>query len=66
MAKRRVRKTIDPNEIRLSDLDQQYYGPEPKYAEGEVTEDNRKSLLGSALNWYSKILDTKMFGLQKC
>jgi hypothetical protein len=59
MAKRRVRKTIDPNEIRLSDLDQQYYGPEPKYAEGEVTEDNRKSLLGSALNWYSKILDTK-------
>ena len=57
MAKRsRKRVVTDPNELRLTELDMQYYGPEPKFAEGEVTEDNRKSKQGNALNWYSKII----------
>ncbi|MGY8868041.1 MAG: hypothetical protein ACKVJK_20745 [Methylophagaceae bacterium] len=61
MAKRsRKRVVTDPNELRLTELDMQYYGPEPKFAEGEVTEDNRKSKQGNALNWYSKIIDGKM------
>lgn len=54
------RRTKDPNELHLSDLDEQHYGKEPDFREKEVTPEQRKSEIGRALNWYGHIMDNKM------
>jgi hypothetical protein len=56
----RTRTAKDPNELHLNEMDQQYYGSEPDFREDTITEENRQSKLGNALNWYSKIFDSKM------
>jgi len=54
------RRTKDPNELHLSDLDEQHYGKEPDFREKELTPEQRKSEIGRALNWYTHIMDNKM------
>lgn len=56
--KRRVSK--DPNALNLSLEDINYYGEEPDFREDTITDENRNSKLGNALNWYSKVFDQKM------
>ena len=54
------RRKKDPNELWLSDIDQQHYGREPDFREKGVTPEERKSAIGKALNWYGHIMDNKM------
>ena len=56
--KRRVSK--DPNALTLSLEDINFYGEEPDFREDTITDENRNSKLGHALNWYSKVFDQKM------
>lgn len=66
MAKRKVsvnrkRGTLkDPNALPMTMDDLTYYGEEPDFRNDTITEENRNSKLGNALNWYSKIFDSKM------
>lgn len=66
MAKRNVKVSRkrasmrDPDALNLTMEDIQWYGDEPDFREDTITEENRNSKLGKALNWYSKIFDQKM------
>jgi hypothetical protein len=65
MAKQKVtrsrsRTAKDPNELHLGEIDQKYYGSEPDFREDTITDENRQSKLSNALNWYSKVFDSKM------
>ena len=54
------RRTKDPSELHLSDLDEQHYGKEPDFREKEILPEQRNSQVGRALNWYTHIMDHKM------
>ena len=66
MAKRKVKVSRkrasmrDPDALNLTMEDIQWYGDEPDFREDTITDENRNSKLGNALNWYSKIFDQKM------